>query len=104
MSFFTMTRTEAERADPQQRLMLEVAREAFEDAGVTNWRGRTIGTYIGNFGEDWLKMLGRRLSHGGYIVYLAQETLLWPTAYPMSSIYKDLGISLSYIDIETFPD
>ncbi|KAJ9386802.1 hypothetical protein DTO063F5_3460 [Paecilomyces variotii] len=59
MSFFTMTRTEVERADPQQRLMLEVAREAFEDAGVTNWRGKTIGTYIGNFGEDWLEMLGK---------------------------------------------
>ncbi|KAJ5385785.1 polyketide synthase [Penicillium cosmopolitanum] len=59
MSFFTMTRSEVERADPQQRLMLEVAREAFEDAGVTNWRGKTIGTYIGNFGEDWLEMLGK---------------------------------------------
>ncbi|KAJ9302946.1 hypothetical protein DTO271G3_320 [Paecilomyces variotii] len=59
MSFFAMTRTEVERAGPQQRLMLEVAREAFEDAGVTNWRGKTIGTYIGNFGEDWLEMLGK---------------------------------------------
>jgi acyl transferase domain-containing protein len=59
MSFFSMTRTEVERADPQQRLMLEVAQEAFEDAGVTNWRGKTIGTYIGNFGEDWLEMMGK---------------------------------------------
>jgi hypothetical protein len=59
MSFFSMARTEVERADPQQRLMLEVAQEAFEDAGVTNWRGRTIGTYIGNFGEDWLEMMGK---------------------------------------------
>lgn len=59
MSFFSMTRTEVERADPQQRLMLEVAQEAFEDAGVTDWRGKTIGTYIGNFGEDWLEMMGK---------------------------------------------
>lgn len=59
MSFFTMARTEVERADPQQRLMLEVAREAFEDAGLTNWRGKKIGTYVGNFGEDWLEMLER---------------------------------------------
>ncbi|EFQ96996.1 fatty acid synthase S-acetyltransferase [Nannizzia gypsea CBS 118893] len=65
MSFFTMTRTEVERADPQQRLMLEVAREAFEDAGVTNWRGKTIGTYIGNFGEDWLEMLGKETQPWG---------------------------------------
>ena len=59
MSFFTMARSEVERADPQQRLMLEVAREAFEDAGVTDWRGKRIGAYIGNFGEDWLEMLGK---------------------------------------------
>ncbi|KAI1388535.1 putative polyketide synthase [Hypoxylon trugodes] len=55
-SFFTLPRTEVERADPQQRLMLEVSRECFEDAGVTNWRGKTIGCYIGNFGEDWNEM------------------------------------------------
>ena len=59
ISFFTLPRTEVERADPQQRLMLEVAREAFEDAGVTNWRGKTIGCYIGNFGEDWIEMFSR---------------------------------------------
>ncbi|KAK3317264.1 putative polyketide synthase [Cercophora scortea] len=65
MSFFTMARTEVERADPQQRLMLEVAREAFEDGGVTDWRGKTIGAYIGNFGEDWLEMLGRETQPWG---------------------------------------
>lgn len=54
-----MARTEVERADSQKRLMLEVACEAFEDAGLTEWRGKTIGTYIGNFGEDWLEILGR---------------------------------------------
>ncbi|TPX21012.1 Type I Iterative Polyketide synthase (PKS) [Coccidioides immitis] len=65
MSFFTMARSEVERADPQQRLMLEVAHEALEDAGVTDWRGKTIGTYIGNFGEDWLEMLGRETQPWG---------------------------------------
>ncbi|KAH1426141.1 hypothetical protein KXW31_006867 [Aspergillus fumigatus] len=64
-SFFSMTRTEVERADPQQRLMLEVAREAIEDAGVTHWRGKTIGTYIGNFGEDWLEMFGKETQPWG---------------------------------------
>ncbi|KJF61407.1 polyketide synthase [Coccidioides immitis RS] len=65
MSLFTMARSEVERADPQQQLMLEVAHEAFEDAGVTDWRGKTIGTYIGNFGEDWLEMLGRETQPWG---------------------------------------
>lgn len=64
-SFFTMPRTEVERADPQQRLLLEVARECFEDAGVTNWRGKTIGCYVGNFGEDWLEMFAKETQQWG---------------------------------------
>ncbi|CAK3821415.1 polyketide synthase [Lecanosticta acicola] len=64
-SFFTLPRTEVERADPQQRLMLEVARECFEDAGVTNWRGKTIGCYIGNFGEDWIEMYAKENQQWG---------------------------------------
>ncbi|KAI1776601.1 fatty acid synthase S-acetyltransferase [Hypoxylon cercidicola] len=64
-SFFTMPRTEVERADPQQRLLLEVARECFEDAGVTNWKGKTIGCYVGNFGEDWLEMFAKEHQQWG---------------------------------------
>lgn len=64
-SFFTMTRSEVERTDPQQRMMLEVARECFEDAGVTGWRGKTIGCYIGNFGEDWLEMFAKEPQQWG---------------------------------------
>ncbi|KAI0172149.1 fatty acid synthase S-acetyltransferase [Hypoxylon sp. FL1284] len=64
-SFFTMPRTEVERADPQQRLLLEVSRECFEDAGVTNWRGKTIGCYVGNFGEDWLEMFAKEHQQWG---------------------------------------
>lgn len=66
-SFFTLPRTEVERADPQQRLMLEVGRECLEDAGVTNWRGKTIGCYIGNFGENWIEMFAKEpLQWGPY--------------------------------------
>lgn len=55
-SFFTMGKLEVERMDPQQRQMLEVARECMEDAGETNWKGRPIGCYMGSFGEDWLEI------------------------------------------------
>ncbi|KAL9054330.1 MAG: hypothetical protein Q9162_004204 [Coniocarpon cinnabarinum] len=55
-SFFSPGRVEAERLDPQQRLLLEVARESFEDAGITGWKGKSIGSYAGSFGEDWLEM------------------------------------------------
>ena len=64
-SFFHMPRSEVERADPQQRLMLEVARECFEDAGITNWRGRTIGCYMGSFGEDWVEMFAKEPQQWG---------------------------------------
>lgn len=52
-SFFSMTRAETEKLDPQARLLLEVAPEAFENAGETRWRGEDIGCYVGVFGEDW---------------------------------------------------
>ncbi|TWU78585.1 t1pks [Metarhizium rileyi] len=56
-SFFSMPRKEMERMDPQQRLMLEVVRECFEDGGEVGWRGKKIGCYVGNLGDDWLEML-----------------------------------------------
>ncbi|KAF6813125.1 polyketide synthase [Colletotrichum sojae] len=58
-TFFRMPRNEVERADPQQRLLLELTRECLESAGETAWRGRTIGTFVGTFGEDWLETLTR---------------------------------------------
>ncbi|KAI1761562.1 fatty acid synthase S-acetyltransferase [Hypoxylon sp. FL1150] len=64
-SFFTMPRTEVERADPQQRLLLEVARECFEDAGITTWKGKMIGCYVGNYGEDWLEMFAKEHQQWG---------------------------------------
>lgn len=55
-SFFSPGRVEAERLDPQQRLLLEVARECLEEAGITGWKGKSIGSYVGSFGEDWQEM------------------------------------------------
>ncbi|KAK5137353.1 hypothetical protein LTR08_008931 [Meristemomyces frigidus] len=45
--------------------MLEVARECFEDAGVMNWKGRTIGCYIGTFEEDWIEMYAQEAQQWG---------------------------------------
>ncbi|KAK2038839.1 KR domain-containing protein [Colletotrichum somersetense] len=56
-TFFRMPKSEVERADPQQRLLLELTRECLESAGETNYRGKTIGTFVGCFGEDWLETL-----------------------------------------------
>lgn len=64
-SFFSMPRMEVERTDPQQRLMLEVTRECFEDAGETAWRGKRIGCYMGSFGEDWCEIFARETQNWG---------------------------------------
>jgi acyl transferase domain-containing protein len=64
-SFFSMPRTETERMDPQQRMMLEVVRECFEDAGEADWRGKNIGCYMGTLGEDWLEMITRETQNWG---------------------------------------
>lgn len=55
-SVFGMANDKAGEIDPQQRLLLELVWECMESAGQVNWRGKDIGTYVGNFGEDWLEM------------------------------------------------
>ena len=55
-SFFSMTSEELSKTDPQQRQILEVARECLENAGEVNYRGKPIGCYVGTFSEDWLRM------------------------------------------------
>ena len=64
-SRFSLSRAELEYADPQQRRLLEVVREAFDDAGDVTFKGKAIGCYVGNMGEDWGEMMNRDpLSHG----------------------------------------
>ncbi|KAI1118030.1 hypothetical protein F5Y14DRAFT_447438 [Nemania sp. NC0429] len=56
-SFFSMSPNEISRCDPQQRQLLEVARECIVDAGEADWRGEDIGVFVGTFGDDWAEML-----------------------------------------------
>ncbi|KAK6954931.1 hypothetical protein Daesc_002560 [Daldinia eschscholtzii] len=66
-SFFSMPKAEVERADPQQRLLLELTKECLESAGEVNYRGKTIGTFVGSFGEDWLELFVKDPQlHGTY--------------------------------------
>lgn len=60
-SFFTMPKMELERADPQQRQLLEVTRECFESAGEVDYRGKNIGCFVGSFGEGVWTQLDRIL-------------------------------------------
>lgn len=53
-AFFGISPREAENMDPQQRLMLEVVWEAFENAGMLlpAHAGKSIGVYVGGFMLD----------------------------------------------------
>ncbi|WP_280234311.1 type I polyketide synthase [Nocardia cyriacigeorgica] len=56
--FFGISPDEAARMDPQQRLVLEVAHEAIEDAGIPleTLRDTTTGVFVGVYGSDYLMM------------------------------------------------
>ncbi|WP_412080952.1 amino acid adenylation domain-containing protein [Streptomyces sp. MCL20-2] len=56
-AFFGISPREAELMDPQQRLMLEVAWEAIEDAGYrpSDLAGRRVGVFIGVANADYLE-------------------------------------------------
>lgn len=66
-SFFSMPRNEVARLDPQQRILLEVARESIEDAGEVGWRGTNVGVFVGTFSQDWYDAFNREaLKYGIY--------------------------------------
>ncbi|KAI1502944.1 hypothetical protein F5X99DRAFT_137710 [Biscogniauxia marginata] len=58
-SFFNITPTEAKALDPQQRLQLENAYEALENAGITldDVSGSSTGVFIGTSNHDYEHML-----------------------------------------------
>ncbi|SQG63449.1 polyketide synthase [Corynebacterium renale] len=53
--FFGLSPVEATNMDPQQRLVLELAWEALEDAGVpaNELRGESVGVFIGSSNNDY---------------------------------------------------
>lgn len=57
--FFTLPKAEVSAMDPQQRILIEVAYEAFESAGIPlqNFAGSRTGVYIGVFTHDYGEML-----------------------------------------------
>jgi acyl transferase domain-containing protein len=76
-SAFGITRAEAMKLDPQQKLLLEVVFEAFENAGETDFQGKDIGCFVGTFGEDHLELsLRDPLSIDRYHVFGSEDFAL----------------------------
>lgn len=61
MGFFGISAKEAELMDPQQRILLELAWEALESAGIrpSTWSGTDTGVYIGASHADYRELAGR---------------------------------------------
>ncbi|KAL4795380.1 acyl transferase domain-containing protein [Aspergillus venezuelensis] len=92
-SMFTAAAAEAELMDPNQRLILEVVREALERAGE-NWRGKPIGTYVGMFTEDWQEM--HHKDSNFFHPYLMMGTLDFALANRIFYEYDLRGPSVMY--------
>ena len=75
-SFFSMSKDELEKSDPQQRQLLEVTRECLESAGEIGYRGKLVGCYVGTFSEDWLQMSARETQHSGSYIVTGHSDLM----------------------------
>lgn len=96
-AFFGITPREAAALDPQQRALLEVSYEAFEDAGMTlnKVRGSRTGVYVGAFTMDNLSQQLGVLSREQITTHTAVSTTMTMLSNRVSYVFDLCGPSLS---------
>ena len=74
-AFFNLSPMEAELMDPQQRIFLEHAWSALEDAGYAGATGSTqqCGVFVGCAAGDYLRLLERAGAAGAGLVFLGNS-------------------------------
>lgn len=93
--FFGIAPREAERMDPQQRLMLEIGWEALEDAAIApdSLGGSRTGVFVGATGSDYARLL--MAGGGAGDIYLGTGTALSITANRLSYLLDLKGPSMA---------
>ncbi|MEW6730187.1 MAG: SDR family NAD(P)-dependent oxidoreductase [Acidobacteriota bacterium] len=93
--FFGISPREAAHMDPQQRLMLKIAWEALENAGLVpeELAGSQTGVFIGIFSFDYAHMLANRINQ--IDAYVAPGSVFCITANRLSFFFDFHGPSLA---------
>jgi acyl transferase domain-containing protein/acyl-CoA synthetase (AMP-forming)/AMP-acid ligase II/acyl carrier protein/SAM-dependent methyltransferase len=93
--FFGIAPSEAVSIDPQHRLLLQVAWEAMEDAGVspTRFAGTPVGVFVGISNADYARLLARDPS--AVTPYYGTGSAMSMAAHRLSYHFDFRGPSLS---------
>ncbi|MCU0710997.1 MAG: SDR family NAD(P)-dependent oxidoreductase [Pirellula sp.] len=96
-SFFGISPRDAENMDPQQRLMLEVTWEAFENAGlkIPEYSKKNVGVYVGGFMLDHMITQMAVANRSQINQYSASGMMMTMLSNRVSHAYDFRGPSLS---------
>ncbi|WP_127112105.1 type I polyketide synthase [Shimia sediminis] len=96
-AFFGISPREAAYIDPQQRILMELTWEAFEDAAipVDQFRGENVGVYVGGFTVDSLLNQMNTLNRDTLSPHSATSASLGMLANRMSYLFDFRGPSIT---------
>lgn len=90
-AFFNITPIEAERMDPQERLFLQTAYHAIQDAGISfeNLSGKAVGCYVGVMNHSYSQLTTESHEQGN------PSSLFWSIANRASYLFNWRGPSFA---------